>query len=273
MTLSSTIADMLKTKAFAGRLPEPIPVLEKCFKEGGITLLHATFENSFFVDPERVRARTPYFPDRARLSRTHYSGALRGDHASWKGRKVRLGDNSRAQLAWGKYAQRGVARGSGYGVRHIWGRPWDPDAFTAGWNLCYMPFWAGMLTEEQHPHELIETAVRQASWDLYFRDNPVCRVPTWVSNPGLDLKKHLGHRPLLLLAPERESAATIASIRAEKNQSWKSLSKAVRALLRRPFEPFDSKNVEANSKSVVRRMMRETGLSLEELKNHFDARG
>ena len=24
-------------------------------------------------------------------------------------------------------------------VRHIWGEPWNPDASTAGWNLCYMP--------------------------------------------------------------------------------------------------------------------------------------
>ena len=34
-----------------------------------------------------------------------------------------------------------------------------------------MPFWAGMLTEEQHPHPELERAIRQASWDLYFRDN------------------------------------------------------------------------------------------------------
>lgn len=264
---------MVKTKRFTGRLPEPIPVLERYFDEGGISLLRATFENSFFADPARVRSKTPYFPNHARMSRKHYAGGLRGGHAKWKGRKVRLGDNSRAQLAWAKYAQRPIARGSGYGVRHIWGRPWDPEAFTAGWNLCYMPFWAGMLTEEQHPHQLIEQAVRQASWDLYFRSRPRAEVPSWVANPGLDLQKLLGPRPVLILDAEVDAAPTIAAIRAEKNQSWKSLGKAVRALLGRGFEPFDSKNVEANSKTVVRRMVRETGLSLEELKKQIDARG
>lgn len=263
---------MVKVRTFTGRLPEPIPVLERCFRDGGVSLVHATFENSFFIDPERVRAKTPYFPNHARMSRTHYAGGVRGDHAKWKGRKVKLGDNSRAQLAWAKYAQRPIARGSGYGVRHIWGRPWDPDAFTAGWNLCYMPFWAGMLTEEQHPHPLIEKAVRQASWDLFFRSNPACEVPSWVADPGLDLKELLGGRSVLVLGPEQHAEELILGIRQETNQSWKSLSKAVLALMERPFEPFGSKNVESNAKSVVRRMARETGIGLKELKKSIDTR-
>ena len=205
------------------------------------------------------------------MSRKHYAGGGRGDHAKWKGRKVRLGDNAKAQAAWAKYANRPIARRSGYGVRHIWGRPWDPEAFTAGWNLCYMPFWAGMLTEEQHPHELIERAVRQASWDLYFRSKPRLKHPSWVADPGLDLQKELGHRPVLILDAETDATATIAAIRTEKNQSWKSLAKAVRSLLELDFEPFDSKNVESNCKVVVRRMVRETGLSLQEIKKAIDS--
>ena len=94
-----------------------------------------------------------------------------------------IDDNQHAQMAWERYTGRGLARGTGYSVRHIWGHPWDPDAFTAGWNLCYMPFWAGMLTEGQHPHEELELAVRQASWDLYFRTDRVCEPPTAKAPP------------------------------------------------------------------------------------------
>ena len=71
-------------------------------------------------------------------------------------------------MAWERYTGRKLSRGSGYGVRHIWGEPWNPYFYTAGWNLCYMPFWAGMLTEAQHPHEKLPDAIQQASWDLYF---------------------------------------------------------------------------------------------------------
>ena len=112
---------------------------------------------------------------------------------------VRLDGNAKAQQAWRRYSGRPVERGSAYGVRHIWGHPWDPDAFTAGWNLCYMPFWAGMLTEQQHPHAELERAIRQAAWDLYFRHDPVCAPPDYVANPGINLDDLLCGQPLLIL--------------------------------------------------------------------------
>lgn len=65
-----------------------------------------------------------------------------------------------------------------------------------------MPFWAGMLTEDQHPHPELQNAIRQASWDLYFSDNPVCQLPEFVENPGLDLPAILGQQPLLILDQE-----------------------------------------------------------------------
>jgi len=89
-------------------------------------------------------------------------------------------------------------------VRHIWGHPWDPNAYTAGWNLSYMPFWVGMLTEEQHPHPLLERAIRQASFDLFFREQPVCDPPAFVSDQGLNLPELLGDQPILLLVPSKE---------------------------------------------------------------------
>jgi hypothetical protein len=143
--------------------PPPIYSLEGLFESGGASIIQAAFAHSFFLRPEGVRERTPWFPSAARYSRRHYPGLKKGDTAEWQGREVRLDDNSRAQIAWSKYSGRPIARRSGYGVRHIWRHPWDPVAFTAGWNLCYMPFWAGMLTEAQHPYPPLEEAVRQAA--------------------------------------------------------------------------------------------------------------
>ena len=191
---------MIETRIHDGELVSPVASLESYFRRGGTTVLRAAFEHSFFLHPDRVREKTPLYPDRARLSREHYPKRDRGDRANWRGREVRLGDNSAAQRAWASYSGRSIERGSGYGVRHVWGHPWDPDAFTAGWNLCYMPFWAGMLTERQHPHPELEAAFRQAAWDLYFRHDPVCAPPDFVANPGIDLDEILSGQPLLILA-------------------------------------------------------------------------
>ena len=182
-----------------------IESLEEYFREGGSSIVQAAFRHTYFVHPEAVRNKSPYFPKRARRSREHYPGIDKGKKATWKagdGRKITLDDNSRAQMAWEKYTGHKLARKSGYGVRHIWGNTHNPEAFTAGWNLCYMPFWAGMLTEEQHPHPKLQRAIRQASWDLYFAGNPEREPPDFVSNPGIDLKGLLEGNPLLVLSAE-----------------------------------------------------------------------
>ena len=63
-----------------------------------------------------------------------------------------------------------------------------------------MPFWAGMLTERQHPHPELERAIRQAAWEIYFRDDPVCAPPDFVTDPGIDLGAILRGQPVLILA-------------------------------------------------------------------------
>ena len=191
---------MAKFRVHDDQLTSPTESLERYLRRGGTTIVQAAFEHSYFADPDRVREKTPFFPDRARFSREHYPNLGKNERALWQGREVKLDDNSAAQRAWGRYSGRPVARGSRYGVRHVWGHPWDPDAFTAGWNLCYMPLWAGMLTERQHPHPELEAAVRQAAWNLYFRDDPVCTPPEFVTNPGLDLDAILRGQPVLILA-------------------------------------------------------------------------
>ena len=267
---------------FAGPLPDPVETLEANFvATGGISLIAAVFQNTFFLHPSVVRRRTPYFPEFARYSRNHYGSARKGATASWQGSPVRIDDNSRAQSAWQKYSGRALSRGAGFAIRHIWGHPWDPIAFTGGWNLAYMPNWAGMLTEEQHPHPTIQQAVRQASWDLFFARNPVCCAPDFVSDPGLNLTELLNDLPLLVLAPgtariitddaprtppTREAQqALVRALRARSNQSWSNLSKAIASLQGRRHDPFGTENVEASAKSVVRRISRETSLSLDEL--------
>ena len=122
-----------------------------------------------------------------------------------------MDDNQYAQNAWVQYTGRKIERRSGYGLRHIWGNTHNPNAFTAGWNFCYMPFWAGMLTEEQHQHRELSQAIQQASWELYFRDDPVCQPPDFVKSQGKDLDTILHAQPLLILV--RETPAISRSAR------------------------------------------------------------
>ena len=200
-----------------GELVPPVESLERYFRNGGTTILRAAFAQSYFVHPDRVRGNTPLYPDRTRLRREHYHGLDRGDRAILQGRDVKLDDNAKARQAWVRYTGRRIERGSGYSVRHVWAHPWDPDAFTAGWNLCYMPFWAGMLTEPKHPHPELERAVQQAAWDLYFGRDPVCTPPDFVTDPGVDLVAMLDGQPILLLTGggatggRRKSASAAAS--------------------------------------------------------------
>lgn len=78
-----------------------IQSLEGYFLAGGTSLIRAAFAHTFFVDPDRVREQTPYYPDRARVSREHYLGLDKGKSASWDGdcRPVVLDDNQYAQSA------------------------------------------------------------------------------------------------------------------------------------------------------------------------------
>ena len=277
---------MIETRIHDGKLISPIESLECYLQRGGTTTVQAAFEHSYFAHPDRVRQKTRYFPDRARFSREHYPNLSKGDRTTWQGREVKLDDNSAAQRAWASYTRRPIERGSGYGVRHVWGHPWDPDAFTAGWNLCYMPFWAGMLTERQHPHPELEGAVRQAAWDLYFRNDPVCAPPEFVADPGIDLNAILRGQPVLILSEGTASVngpapacggsgeeidVRIRELRSITRQSWSNLLIAVRSLQGKPHEPFGTRNVQATAESTLRRIKRETGLDLAALERRLTA--
>ena len=285
---------MLYLQIHTGELAPPVRSLEDYFREGGVSIIQAAFQHSYFVHPDAVRAKTPYFPERARRSREHYPGVEKGKQAIWhgNGREVRLDDNQHAQMAWERYTGHGLVRGTGYSVRHIWGQPWNPDLFTAGWNLCYMPFWAGMLTEQQHPHPELEQAIRQASWDLYFRNNPVCQPPDFVEDPGMDLSTLLAGQPLLILArepsvPAKRTAVAVAKspdtpesqvervkeIRSTSHQSWSNIRKAARGLQGLKHQPFGTPNVESSAKSCVRKIRSETALTFAQIETLVDEQG
>ena len=284
---------MVDWQVHTSDLVSPIRSLEFYFQNGGASIIRAAFAHTYFVHPDRVRERTPYYPDRVRRSKEHYPGLDKSHITTWPGdgRKVRLDVNQRAQMAWEKYTGSHLQRSSGYGVRHIWGEPWNPDAFTAGWNLCYMPYWAGMLTEEQHQHPKLKKAIRQASWELYFRSNPVCEPPDFVEDPGLNIEAALEGQPLRVLMHTRSAGDARSSgqtttltedveylddeqivervkrIRKEARQSWSNISKAVRSLQRKPHDPFGTRKVEASAKSCVRRICDETRLTFAELES------
>ena len=63
----------------------------------------------------------------------------------------------------------------------------------------------------------------------------------------------------------------IRAIRSDRHQSWKNLRKAVRAQLGLPHEPFGTANVAAHSRSTVRKMQREAGVSWEHLLEILDS--
>ncbi|RYZ37197.1 MAG: hypothetical protein EOO71_28940 [Myxococcaceae bacterium] len=147
-----------------------------------------------------------------------------------------------------------------------------------------MPYWLGMLTGDEHPHLDVVHLVQQISFELYFREQPVCAPPDFVHDPGIDLSGITAANPVRLLLPcakrspstgaprDRGDLAafeTVLQIRKDRNQSWSNLEKAARALLRLSYESFGTRNVEANANSVVRTIARESGLTIAELADIF----
>ena len=55
-----------------------IESLENYFRNAGSSLIRAAFAHTYFVHPDKVRERTPFFHDRARFSRVHYPGLVKG---------------------------------------------------------------------------------------------------------------------------------------------------------------------------------------------------
>ena len=93
---------MLCIQLHQGGLSHPVSALEEYFRSGGVTVVQAAFAHSYFIHSASVKAKTPYFSDRARFSRQNYPGATKGQKAVWAGdgREVVIDDNQHAQMAW-----------------------------------------------------------------------------------------------------------------------------------------------------------------------------
>jgi hypothetical protein len=159
----------------------------------------ALLRHTYFIHPRRIRERreqtgsAAWFPNHVRMSNEYHPGARRKGRSSWEGREVVVCDNNQARRVFGAFTglvmsgnQEGRIRG--YHVAHIWERVYDPDCFTAGWNMCLMPGFLKLFTEQQDRIELLHQVVQQAAFDLYFKDGTIgLPTPVYVSNPGLDL--------------------------------------------------------------------------------------
>ena len=64
-----------------------------------------------------------------------------------------------------------------------------------------------------------------------------------------------------------DAPGRVLAIRKATNSSWSNIRKAIASLSGESHVPFGTTNVENTSKSIVRRMLRDTGLSLADLSN------
>jgi hypothetical protein len=94
--------------------------------------------------------------------------------------------------------------------------------------------------------------------------------PPRARNSGIPTESILGRRPGAEVVMPDDPAGRVLAIRKASNASWSNIRKAIAALSGMPHEPFGSPNVENTSKSIVRRMSRETRLSIAELSPIID---
>lgn len=155
--------------------------------------------HTHFIHPDRIlkhckqNGNAALFPDRVRSSNQHHPGKRKGDESRWGEQKVRVCDNTTARLAFARFsglvmAGDRVNRIRGYHVAHIWEHVYDPACFTAGWNLCLMPGFLKLFTEQQDRIELLHQVIQQAAFDLYFKGCSLgLQPPEFVTTRELDL--------------------------------------------------------------------------------------
>jgi hypothetical protein len=94
-----------------------------------------------------------------------------------------------------------------------------------------------------------------------------------VKRPGEEPVPRRATQPANAWADGSPEAAVIAARRALRSPSWVNLRKGVRSLLDLNHEPFGTVNVGNSSRSHVKRISRDTGLSLTDLMELFDRLG
>src|SRR6476646_2282735 len=147
-------------KAMRRELAPAKDILLELFESGETELAGFLLRNPYFLSPDRIRDRhektgsTAWYPDCVRGSRQYHKGKQKKEQSVWEGRTVKVCDNTKARVAVALFSGLVMAgdkegRIRGYHVAHIWERVYDPDCFTAGWNLCLMPGFLKLFTEQQ----------------------------------------------------------------------------------------------------------------------------
>jgi hypothetical protein len=168
---------------------------------GGNETAFARFllSHTYFISPDRIRQHieknhtAAWFPKCVRASRQHHAGKQRKEPSVWENRDVTVCDNTKARLAFAKFTGLVMAgdrehRIRGYHVAHIWERVYDPDYFTAGWNICLMPGFLKLFTEQQDRIPILHEVIQRAAFDIYFEKGSIgLPTPSFVSAPVLDL--------------------------------------------------------------------------------------
>lgn len=136
-------------------------------------ITRSILKTSFFIDPAEVQRKIVQYPDFARKSNEHHPNKSKGDSSIWQGNVIKISDNTKARQAFGNYIGRkmgGKDRESaiGWEVAHIWGRVYDPEYFTAGWNMILLPGFLRILAEEQSKIPHLQKAIQYLAHNLYF---------------------------------------------------------------------------------------------------------
>jgi len=186
-------------------------ILLELFEGGEAELAGFLLRHTYFLSPDRIRERyqktgsAAWFPDCVRGSRQHHKGKQKKDQSVWEDRAVKVCDNTKARLAFASFSGLLMAgdkegRIRGYHVAHIWERVYDPECFTAGWNLCLMPGFLKLFTEQQDRIFLLHQVIQQAAFDLYFKEGILgLPIPPFVTAPGIDLAARFPSMTLNLL--------------------------------------------------------------------------
>lgn len=179
-------------------------------------LLRIILNAALFIDPDRVRQVPVMSPDCVRKSNQWHPGKQKGETSSWNGLPVQVCDNTQARVAFGKYIDRKMGGRDrnvsvGWEVAHVWGRVFDPDYFTAGWNMVLIPGFLRVLTEEQAQSPLFSRCIQALAYRLFFKSNPVA-APTVL--PELDSATELpswlsDFSPRILRAAELKPKVTV----------------------------------------------------------------
>ncbi len=192
-------------------LPPAKDILLELFEKDEGELARFLLSHTYFISPGRIRDRyqktgsAAWFPDCVRGSREHHKGKQRKELSVWEGRAVKVCDNTKARLAFASFSGLLMAgdkegRIRGYHVAHIWERVYDPECFTAGWNLCLLPGFLKLFTEQQDRIALLHQVIQQAGFDLYFKEDVLgMPTPPFVTAPGIDLGTRFPSMTLNLL--------------------------------------------------------------------------